>query len=113
MYTRSPAAYEALKGFKLLQLPGVRTLKHYIDANLEQAGEVERRLQEKKKQYDSLISLSKQQIEEKVKKSSTEDTSSATKGVLPLGEGAMIIDEVKVCVVFVCSSNYLFHFRLE
>lgn len=34
MYTRSPAAYEALKSFKLLQLPCVRTLKHYIDANL-------------------------------------------------------------------------------
>ena len=38
VYTRSPAAYDALKSFKLLQLPRVRTLKYYIDANLEQAG---------------------------------------------------------------------------
>ena len=61
VYTRSPAAYDALKNFKLLQLPGVRTLKHYIDANLEQAGEVEQRLLEKKKQYDAIIPMVKLQ----------------------------------------------------
>ena len=39
VYTRSPAAYEALRNFKLLQLPSVRSLKFYIDANLESAGD--------------------------------------------------------------------------
>ena len=39
VYSRSPVAYEALKSFKLVQLPSIRTLKHYMDANLEGAGE--------------------------------------------------------------------------
>ena len=47
-YTRRPVTYEALHSFKLLQLPCVRTLKYYIDFNLEEAGEVEKRLVEKK-----------------------------------------------------------------
>ena len=34
VYTRNPAAYEALQSFKLLQLPCVRTLKYYINFNL-------------------------------------------------------------------------------
>ena len=29
IYSRSPAAYEALKSFKLLQLPGISTLQDY------------------------------------------------------------------------------------
>ena len=65
VYTWSPAAYDALRSFKLLQLPGVHTLKHYIDANLEQAGEVEQRLLEKKTQSDAMVKLPKQQLEEK------------------------------------------------
>ena len=52
VYTRSPAA---LRSFKLLQLPCVRTLKYYIDANLEDAGEVEQCLIEKKEQYDKMV----------------------------------------------------------
>lgn len=51
VYTRSPAAYEALRDFKLLQLPSVRTLKYYIDANLESAGDSMERLQQSRKQY--------------------------------------------------------------
>ena len=38
VYSCSPAAYEALKSFKLVQLPSVRTLKYYVDANLESIG---------------------------------------------------------------------------
>jgi len=38
VYTRSPAAYDALRSFYLLQFPCVRTLKFYIDYNLEEAG---------------------------------------------------------------------------
>ena len=55
VYTRSPAAYNALHNFKLLQLSCVRTLKYYIDANLDDAGEVEERLIEKKEQYDKMV----------------------------------------------------------
>ena len=56
VYSRSPAAYQALRGFKLLQLPCVRTLKYYyIDANLESAGDSVERLQQSRKQYVALI----------------------------------------------------------
>lgn len=51
VYTRSPAVYEALWDFKLLQLPLVRTLKYYIDANLESAGDSMERLKQSRKQY--------------------------------------------------------------
>ena len=55
VYTRSPAAYEALRNFKLLQLPSVRSLKFYIDANLESAGDSIPRLKESKKQYLEMV----------------------------------------------------------
>ena len=46
VFIRSPAAYDALKDFKLLQLPSRRTLKDYISANLEKAGECFEHLKE-------------------------------------------------------------------
>ena len=55
VFTRSPAAYDALKGFKLLQLPSRRTLKDYISANREKAGECLKHLQEEGKLYLSKI----------------------------------------------------------
>ena len=55
VFTRSPAAYDALKSFKLLQLPSRRTLKQYIDANLEEAGECEEHLEEERKRYLEMI----------------------------------------------------------
>jgi len=54
VYTRSPAAYEALRDFKLLQLPSVRTLKYYIDANLN-AGDSMERLKQSRKHYIAFI----------------------------------------------------------
>lgn len=98
MYTRSPAAYDALRSFKLLQLPCVRTLKFYIDSNLEDAGEVEERLLVKKGQYK--LVLMHQQLHLQRTKTQEEDGEGAvhsSTGVLPIGEGALIIDEVKVC----------------
>ena len=44
VYTRSPAAYEALHNFRLVQLPSVRFLKYFIDANLEDVGDSRARL---------------------------------------------------------------------
>ena len=73
---------------------------------------MEHRLQEKQQQYDALIALTKQQLDErKAKRKSQEEPNSryATSGattsrgtgteacdILPLGEGVQIIDEVKV-----------------
>ena len=45
VYTRSLASYEGPRSFKLLQLPCVCTLKHYVDANIEVAGECMGRLE--------------------------------------------------------------------
>ena len=59
VFTRSPAAYEALRSFKLLQLPSVRTLKHYIDANLEEAGDCIKRLEEERKHYLAMVEKKK------------------------------------------------------
>ena len=38
IFVRSPAAYEALKSFKLLQLPSRSTLQMYTSAFLDEAG---------------------------------------------------------------------------
>ena len=63
VYSRSPAAYQALRGFKLLQLLCVRTLKYYIDANLESAGDSVERLQQSRKQYVAITEEQKVQEE--------------------------------------------------
>ena len=63
VYSRSPVAYQALRDIKLLQLPCVRTLKYYIDANLESAGDSVERLQQSRKQYVALIEEKKVQEE--------------------------------------------------
>ena len=94
VYTRSPAAYEALRSFKLLQLPCVWTLKYYIDFNLEKAGEVEKRLIEKKVQYDRLASLAQERLSYRSCIQSVE-TEEGNSQVLPIAEGSPII-EVKV-----------------
>ena len=98
VYTRSPAAYDALKSFKLLQLPCVRTLKHYIDSNLEEAGEVEKRLVDKKTEYDRLVSLHKDDLRARRKEDSESENFCEVDvdGALPIGEGSLILDEVKV-----------------
>ena len=40
IFVRSPAAYEALKSFKLLQLPSRSTLQTYTSAFLDEAGKL-------------------------------------------------------------------------
>ena len=66
VFTKSPAAYEALRSFKLLQLPSVRTLKHYIGANVEEAGDCMKRLEEERKHY--LVMVDKRKKDLKYKK---------------------------------------------
>ena len=62
IFTRSPAAYDALKSFKLLQLPSVRTLKYYIDANLEEGGDCLKRLEEERRHYVLMKEQKKQEL---------------------------------------------------
>ena len=78
VYTRSPAAYEALKGFNILNLPSVSSLKAFTGSNLEGPGDIQKRLSE---DYQSLMEQKK------------------TQGARPpLGEGVLIFDEVKVAM---------------
>lgn len=65
VFTRSPAAYEALKSFKLLQLPSVRTLKYYIDANLEGAGDCMQRLEDERRHYLAMLEQKKADLQQK------------------------------------------------
>ncbi len=57
---------EALCNFKLLQLPCVRTLKYYIDANLESAGDSLEHLQQSRNTV-LWLKRQKERVEEKKK----------------------------------------------
>lgn len=63
VYTRSPAAYESLRSFKLLQLPSIRTLQHYVSANREDAGECMDRLEQERRKYVELIEERRRALE--------------------------------------------------
>lgn len=78
-----------------------------MDSNLEEAGEVEERLAEKKVQYDKLVALhrEKRSTQRRGQREETdEDDDSCDDSVLPIGEGSLIIDEVKVsaCAQILC-----------
>jgi len=68
-------------------------LKYYIDFNSEEAGEVEKRLAEKKIQYDKLVALAHEKTSNEAARrlGGSEDDSE----LLPIGEGSLVIDEVK------------------
>ena len=78
VFTRSTAAYEALQGFGILNLPSVRSLKHITSAYIEKPGRCEGSIQYQKERYDAL----------KLEK--------AKEATPPIGEGILIFDEVKV-----------------
>ena len=79
VYTRSPTAYEALKGFGILQLPSVSSLKTFTSFIVESADVSEKHLAFARKQYNAMM-------EEK-----------RTSGqLLPFSGGILIFDEVKV-----------------
>ena len=78
VFSRRPAAYEALKSFNILQLPSVSTMKTYMRANRE-VGPVYHSLQKRKRRYEDITNF-KMKLNLPV----------------PLGEGALIFDEVKV-----------------
>ena len=78
MFTRSSAAYEALKEFGILQLPGISSLKSYSSFNLESPGICEEQLAVARGQY-------KQMTDEK-----------KAANVTPSWDGILMFDEVKV-----------------
>ena len=80
VYTRSPSAYEALKSFQIIQLPGVRTLKDYINSNREDPGKIQERLKLCREEYDRTVTMQKQLGNKQV----------------PISKGVLIFDEVKV-----------------
>ena len=80
IYCRSPAAFEALSSFKLLQLPGVYTLKRFTRSNKEDPGQCASRLANERALYDKL----------------TLEQVASGAGLPPLSEGVLIADEVKV-----------------
>ena len=51
VFSRSPAVYEALKSFNILQLPSLSTMKTYMRSNREEPGPVNHRLAEEKRKY--------------------------------------------------------------
>lgn len=80
VYTRSPSAYEALKGYQILQLPCVRTLKDYIRSNREEAGNIQQHLKSCREEYDRMVDAQRQLHSKAV----------------AFSEGVLIFDEVKV-----------------
>ena len=80
VYTRSPAAYEALSSFKILQLPSINTIRSYMKSNKENPGIIEKRLADERGLYDERC-LSH---------------THTNKPKPPLRKGVLIFDEVKV-----------------
>ncbi len=74
-----PEAYQSLRSFRLMQLPCVSVLKGLKSEYSERPGEIVSRLKE---EYD-VYQLRKKEAKAQGKKA-------------PLGEGALIFDEVKV-----------------
>ena len=79
MYVRSPAAYEALKSFNILQLPSRATLQAYTGAFLHEPGANSACIKDQVAQFI----LHCQQLQKEGKKESQKD-------------GVLIFDEVKV-----------------
>ena len=79
IYTRSPSAYEALRGFGILQLPGVSTLKSFTSFNIGNCGFSEEQMAYARQQYDKMVSEKKAAGER-----------------VPFCEGILVFDEVKV-----------------
>ena len=80
VYSRSTSAYEALKEFRLLQLPSTRTLKDFIHSNHEKPGSIQQRLKKCREDYDRMVEV-QQEVKCKIQ---------------AICEGVLIFDEVKV-----------------
>ena len=79
MYTRSPAAYEALRSFNILSLPCRRSLQDFVTANEDPPGVNETKIADQRNLYDA-FKLQKKREGKKI----------------PLSVGVLIFDEMKV-----------------
>ena len=87
VYTCCPSAFEALTNFKLLQLPSVATMKSYIHSNKESPGDSLQRLAHECSLYDARVQ------------------EHGDKPLPPLGDGMLIVNEVKVASKLPRNSN--------
>lgn len=79
MFTRSPAAYEALKSYQILNLPSVASRKQFKSANNQAAGLNLAHLHDARQMYAAYkVERKEQGLPE------------------PKGSGVLIFDEVKV-----------------
>ena len=81
VYTRSPAAYEVLKGFGIIQLPSKSTLQSYTGAFMHNPGARKQCIANQIARYV----LFKEQCRE-----------SGKQDLEPKSDGALIFDEVKI-----------------
>ena len=88
VYVRSPAAYEALKSFNIMQLPSKSTLQSYTGAFLHEAGACRESIIRQVTQYKSFCQSHQDQG-----------------GVRPKSDGALIFDEVKVISSMIWNSK--------
>ena len=79
MFVRSPAAYEALKSFNILQLPSRSTLQAYTGAFLHEAGAAAESIAKQVKMYAASVPKCKKEGK-----------------LTPQSDGTLIFDEVKV-----------------
>eukprot|EP00794_Sanderia_malayensis_P002613 gene2613-3026_t len=79
IYIRSPAAYNALKSFQILQLPSTKSLQLFTSVRNHTPGVNEEYIEEKMQDYQAMC-------DEKVKNGFKK----------PLGVGILIFDEVKL-----------------
>ena len=79
VFVRSPAAYEALKSFNILQLPSRSTLQSYTGAFLHEAGAAAESIAKQVQMYEASIAKCKREGK-----------------LTPQSDGALIFDEVKV-----------------
>lgn len=88
VYSRSPAAYEALKSFKLLQLPSKSTLQAYTGAFLHEPGSSHQCIADQVAQFVVFKAESVKQGKR-----------------MPQGDGVVIFDEVKVACQLMWNSR--------
>lgn len=79
VYCRSPAAYDALKTFSILQLPCKSSLKDFLSESKAEPGVNEQKIAEQRFVYEA---FKEQKVKEGKKK--------------PQSKGVLIFDEVKV-----------------
>ena len=88
MFVRSPAAFEALKSFNILQLPSRSTLQAYTGAFLHEAGAAAESISKQVEMYAASVAKCKKEGK-----------------LTPQSDGTLIFDEVKVASGLIWNSR--------